>query len=426
MKDRRIVIVLVAICTIGLIAYFLHKRTSEKAAQSARESQQAANRAVPVVAAPVVRRDVPIYLDGLGTVTAFKTIAVHSQVDGRLDQVLFREGQAVRAGDRIAQIDPRPFVNQLHQAQGALDRDRAQLRGARANLQRFTSLAAQKLIAQQQADDQAALVGQLEGAVLADQATIDTAKLNIDYANIRSPIDGVTGVRLVDPGNIVHPSDATGIVLITQLEPISVLFSLPQDELTHVLQQLSGQEALPVEAWSRDGSQKLATGQLALVDNQINASTATLRLKAVFPNPQHLLWPNQFVKARLLLTTRKNALTVPSTVPQRGPEGTFAYVIQDDQTVQPKPVEVETTEGDLAVIAKGLTEGQQVVADGASQLRAGAKVQPRQAGQPAQGRQPREGGAAAGEARSAQQPDGGTGARTLSPKGDTPPQGRRQ
>jgi multidrug efflux system membrane fusion protein len=419
MKDRRIVIVLVAIAAIGLIAYFLHKRTSEKAAASARESQQAANRAVPVVAAKVTRKDVPIYLDGLGSVAAYKTITVHSQVDGRLEQVLFREGQTVKAGDRIAQIDPRPFVNQLHQAQGALERDRAQLKGAKVNLARFTSLAAQKLIAQQQADDQAALVGQLEGAVVADQATIDTAKLNIDYANIRSPIDGVTGVRLVDPGNIVHQSDATGIVLITQLEPIAVLFSLPQDDLTNVLQQLAAQTTLPVEAWSRDGSQKLAVGQLALVDNQINAATATLRLKAVFPNPQHLLWPNQFVKARLLLTTRKSALTVASTVPQRGPEGTFAYVIQEDQTVQPRTIEVETTEGDLVVIGKGLNEGEQVVADGASQLRAGAKVQPRQAGQQ-QAQKPRE---AAQEGQ--QKPREGSAA-PQAPKADAPPRGPRQ
>lgn len=420
MKDRRIVIVLLAACAIALIAYFLHKRTSEKAAASARESQQAMNRAVPVVAAPVARKDVPIYLDGLGSVSAYKTITVHSQVDGRLEQVLFREGQAVKAGDRIAQIDPRPFVNQLHQAQGALERDRAQLKGAKVNLQRFTSLAAQKLIAQQQADDQAALVGQLEGAVVTDQATIDTAKLNIDYANIRSPIDGVTGVRLVDPGNIVHASDATGIVLITQLEPIAVLFSLPQDDLTNVLQQLAAQTTLPVEAWSRDGTQKLAVGQLALVDNQINAATATLRLKAVFPNPQHLLWPNQFVKARLLLTTRKNALTVPSTVPQRGPEGTFAYVIQQDQTVQPRAIEVDTTEGDIALIGKGLNEGEEVVADGASQLRAGAKVQPRQAGQQ-QGQKPREAAAQPGQ----QKPREGSGA-PQAPKADAPPRGPRQ
>jgi multidrug efflux system membrane fusion protein len=244
--------------------------------------------------------------------------------------------------------------------------------------------------------------------------------LNLDYANIRSPIDGITGVRLVDPGNIVHAADATGIVLITQLEPISVLFSLPQDDLSRVLQQLQGAAALPVEAWSRDGVQKLATGRLSLVDNQINVATATLRLKAEFPNPQHLLWPNQFVKARLLLTTRNGALTVPSTVPQRGPDGIFAYVIQQDPndpksaTVQPKPIEVEITEGDMAIISKGLNEGDQVVADGAAQLRAGAKVQVRQAGQQ-QGKPQREGSA------SVAQPDAGT-----APKGDAPPRGSRQ
>jgi len=421
MKDRRIVIILVAIVAIGLIAFFLHKRTSEKAAASAKEASAAANRAVPVVAAAVTRKNVPIYLDGLGTVTAFKTITVHTQVDGRLDKVLFREGQAVHAGDKIAQIDPRPFVNQLHQAEGALNLDKAQLKGAKVDLDRFTSLAAQKLIAQQQADDQAALVGQLEGAIVVDAATIDVAKLNIDYANIRSPIDGITGVRLVDPGNIVHAADATGIVLITQLEPIAVLFSLPQDNLKSVLEQIVGNDSLPVESWSRDGSQKLATGKLALVDNQINVATATLRLKAVFPNPAHLLWPNQFVKSRLLLTTRQNALTVHSTVPQRGPEGIFAYVIQQDQTVQPRPIEIETTEGDLAVISKGLNEGEQVVSDGAAQLRAGAKVQVRHAGQQ-QARPQREGMATVG----GDKPDAGTPDGSHAPKADTPPRGPRQ
>jgi len=321
-----------------------------------------------------------------------KTVTVRSQVDGRLDEVLFREGQQVKTGEPIARIDPRPFQAQLLQAQGALARDKAQLEGAKRNLDRYRSLASQKLIAQQQADDQAALVGQLEGAVQLDQGQIATAKLNIDYSNIRSPIDGVTGVRLVDPGNLVHASDQNGLVLLTQLDPIAVLFSLPQDDLPRVMQELA-KGTLPVEAWSRDGTQKLSTGELTLVDNQINAATATLRLKAVFPNPQRLLWPNQFVKARLLLSTQKDALTVPSTVPQRGPEGTFAYVIQQDQTVQPRPIEVAITEGDISVIGRGLQEGEQVVVDGQSQLRPGSKVVPRQAQQ--QARPPREGNAPA-------------------------------
>ena len=388
-SDRRIFTIAIAAVLIAGIVWFVHSRTARQAAGAAREQAQAADRQVPVIEATVQKRDVPIFLDGLGSVTAFKTVTVRSQVDGRLDRVFFREGQAVHAGDLLAKIDPRPFQNQLHQAEGALARDGAQLKAAQLNLERYRNLVQQKLIAQQQSDDQSALVGQLEGAVQVDRATIDVARLNLDYATIRSPIDGVTGVRIVDPGNLVRAADATGLVVLTQLDPISLIFSLPQDELPRVMEQLAAAQ-LPVEAWSRDGAQKLATGRLALIDNQINAATATLRLKAIFPNPQRLLWPNQFVKARLLLTTRKDALVVPATVPQRGPEGTYAYVIQPDQTVQPRPIEVEITEGDLAVISRGLVEGEKVVADGQNQLRAGAKVAPRPAGS-GQQRPPREG-----------------------------------
>jgi len=384
MRERRTVLIAVAVVVIAAAGFFVYRRSSAKKQAGAQREQaaQAAARAIPVIVAPVQRRDVPIYLDGLGNVSAFYTVTVRSQVDGRLDQVLFREGQQVKKGDLLARIDPRPFQNQLAQAQGALARDKAQLEAAKVNLDRYRQLAAKKLIPQQQADDQAAMVGQLEGAVQVDAAAIASAKLNLDYASIRSPIDGVTGMRVVDPGNLVHASDANGLVVITQLDPIALLFSLPQDELPDVMRELQA-AALTVEAWSRDGSQKLATGQLALVDNQINAATATLRLKAVFPNPQKLLWPNQFVKARLLLTTRKDALVVAATVPQRGPDGLFAYVVQQDQTVQPHNIEIDRTEGDVTIVAKGLTEGEQVVVDGQNQLRAGAKVMARQAGQPA-------------------------------------------
>jgi multidrug efflux system membrane fusion protein len=337
-----------------------------------------------VVAAQAQKKDVPIYLDGLGNVTAFKTVTVRSQVDGRLEQVLFREGQTVRAGEQIARIDQRPFLNQLHQAQGALSRDEAQLRSARLNLERYRALREEKLIAQQQVDDQQALVGQTEGAVQVDRALIDAAKLNLDYANIRSPLEGVTGMRQVDPGNLIRANDPNGLVVITQLDPIAMIFSLPQDDLPRVMHELA-RGPMEVEAWSRDGGIKLAAGRLALVDNQINAATSTMRLKAIFPNPQRLLWPNQFVKARLLLTTRKDALVVPSTVPQRGPEGTFAYVISADQTVQPRPIELELTQGDLAIVARGLQPGELVVADGQSQLRPGGPVvvQQPQSAQPA-------------------------------------------
>lgn len=333
-------------------------------------------RVVPVIATQVERRDVPVFLEGLGNVVAFKTVAVRPQVDGRLEKVLFREGQAVKQGEVLAQIDPRPYLIQLHQAQGAHARDSAQLKAVQLNLERYKDLRARKLIAQQQVDDQSAQVGQLEGAVRIDQAAIESARLNLDYARILAPIDGVTGIRQVDPGNLVRASDPTGIVVITQLDPISMVFTLPEDELPRIAPQLSRGE-LPVEAWSRDGRTRLAVGKLGLVDNQINAATATVRLKAIFDNPQHLLWPNQFIKARLQLTTRKDALVVPSTVVQRGAEGAYAYVINQDQTVAPRAVEIELAQGDQTLISKGLAEGEQVVVDGQAQLRAGAKVLPR-------------------------------------------------
>jgi multidrug efflux system membrane fusion protein len=333
-------------------------------------------RVVPVMSAPVERRDVPIYLEGLGSVAAYKSVAVRSQVDGRLEQVFFREGQAVRKGEPLAQLDPRPYAIQLQQAEGAHARDSAQLRGLKLNLERYVELQKRKLVAQQQVDDQAALVGQLEGAVRMDLAAIQSARLNLGYARIVAPIDGVTGIRQVDPGNLVKAGDPTGIVIINQLDPISLLFTLPQDELPRIAPQLSRGE-LPVEAWSRDSQTRLGTGKVELVDNQINQTTATVRLKATFENPQHMLWPNQFVKARLRLTTRSDALVVPASAVQRGPDGTFVYVIEPDQTVSARPVDIELTQGDISLVAKGLSAGEQVVVEGQGQLRSGARVQAR-------------------------------------------------
>jgi multidrug efflux system membrane fusion protein len=342
-----------------------------------------AGRVIPVLSAPVAKKDVPIYLEGLGNVIAYKTVTVKTQVDGRLDKVLFKEGQAVKAGDVLAQVDPRPFQIQLHQAEGALSRDQAQLRDNSKNLERYEQLRDQKLVAQQQVDDQRASVGQFEGAVHVDQAAIDSARLNLTWARITSPIDGVTGVRLVDPGNVVHAADQGGIVVVTQLDPIAILFTLPEDELPRVQKALAGGE-VTVEAWSRDGATKLGTGTVELIDNQINQTTATIRLKAIFKNPQRLLWPNQFVKARLLLMMRAGALVVPQVAIQRGPQGMFVYVIGSDSTVSPRPVEVETQAGDQALIAKGLNVGDQVVTDGQNQLRPGSRVQSRQPAAPQQ------------------------------------------
>jgi multidrug efflux system membrane fusion protein len=346
---------------------------------SANPRDGGAARPVPVIATKVARQDVPVYLDGLGNVAAFKTVTVRSQVDGRLDKVLFKEGDAVKAGQQLAQVDPRPFQIQLQQAEGAMARDSAQLHDNKTNLDRYATLRDQKLVAQQQVDDQRAAVGQYEGAVRMDEAQVASAKLNLDYARIISPIDGVTGVRLVDPGNIVHAADQTGIVIVTQVDPIAVLFTLPQDELHKVALELQ-KGPLTVEAWSRDGADKLGTGVLALIDNQIVQTTATMRLKAIFQNPQKLLWPNQFVKARLLLTVQKGALVVPSTVVQRGPKGLYAYVIGADQTVQMRNVEVALTEGEQSIISKGLQDGEDVVVDGQNHLRPGSKVVPRPVG----------------------------------------------
>ena len=334
-------------------------------------------RPVSVVAIKAVARDMPVTLDGLGTVTAYKTVTVRSQVDGRLDSVAFREGQFVKRGTLLALIDPRPYAVQLHQAEGALARDQAQLSGGKVNLERYTRVAKDKLIAQQQADDQGVLVGQLEGSVRTDQAQIEQAKLMLDYAHIRSPIDGVTGVRLVDPGNMVHPAEAAGIVVVTQVDPIAVLFTLPQDELPRVVKSQSG--GLPqVEALSQDGSSVIGTGELALVDNQINQNTATIRLKAICPNPSHSLWPNQFVKTRLRLGIKKGALVIPAAAVQRGPQGTFVYVVTEDGKAQVKQVQVDTIEGADALIAKGIDAGDKVVTEGQNQLRPDARVTVRQ------------------------------------------------
>jgi multidrug efflux system membrane fusion protein len=367
---------------VGAALVFLAACGAAKGQERKREEK--GQRPAAVVTAKVENRDVSLTLDGLGTVTAFKTVTVHSQVDGRLDRVSFHEGQEVKKGTALAQIDPRPYAIQLRQAEAALARDSAQLQGNQVNLDRYSVVGKNKLIAQQQVDDQRMLVDQLEGAVKADQALIDQAKLMLDYAHIRSPIDGITGVRLVDPGNLVHPGDASGIVVVTQINPIAVLFTLPQDDLPRVTAAMA-KRTLSVQALSRDGSAVLATGELALIDNQINTATATIRLKAVFPNPSHSLWPNQFVKARLLLGTHKDALVVPAVAIQNGPSGTFVYAVGDDKKATPRPVEVAHIESDVAVITQGLTAGDTVVTEGQFQLKPGALVEPRAADKGAAG-----------------------------------------
>ncbi|HZL20798.1 MAG TPA: efflux RND transporter periplasmic adaptor subunit [Polyangia bacterium] len=364
---------LLALCAGGC-----GKREETAAAPSGHGAAGANERPIPVLIATAAKRDVPIYLDGLGTVTAFKTVNVRSQVDGRLDRVDFTEGQTVKHGQVIAEIDPRPFTIMLHQGEAALARDQGQYDGAKRDLERYEAVGGQHLLPQQQIDDQLALVEQYKGTVENDHATIENAKLQLDYARIKSPLDGVTGVRLVDPGNIVHAADTGGIVVVAQIDPIAVLFTLPQDDLTDVARQ-QAVGPLEVEARSRDGSQMLAKGQLLLIDNQISQGTATMRLKAVFPNPTHTLWPNAFVKTRLRLMVRKGVLVIPAAAVQRGPDGTFVYVVEGDRA-DLRTVTVERLEGEDAIISKGLAPGDRVVREGQSQLRRGAMVSLRDGG----------------------------------------------
>lgn len=335
-------------------------------------------RVVPVLAATVAARDVPIYLDGLGTVIARQTIAVHSLVDGRLLEVRFREGQRVKRGELLALVDPDPFRAQLHQAQGALIRDQALLHDSKLNMARNVVLRRQHLIAQQNVDDQRALVGQYIGATRVDEGQIENAQLNIRYAHIVSPVDGVCGIRLIDPGNIVHAADTSGIVIVTEVDPIAVLFTLPQDDLPTVVRALK-QGALPVTVLGRDGGNRLGEGSVDIIDNQINQLTATIRLKAIVPNRDGMLWPNQFVKAHLLVATRAHALVVPSTAVQRGPDGSFAYVINADDTVAVRRVQPELTTGEVTLVRTGLAAGERVVAEGQNELSPGSRVSVRPA-----------------------------------------------
>jgi len=328
---------------------------------------------VPVVVATVARQNLPLFLDGLGSVQAFYTVTLKSRVDGELVEVDFKEGQDVKKGDLLAVIDPRPYAVALAQAQANLAKDQAQLADATLDAGRYDQLVKQGVIPQQQYDTQHALAGQLEGAVEADKASIDSAKLNLVYSRITSPIDGRVGLRLVDPGNIVHAADTNGMLVITQMEPIAVVFTIPEDSLPSVISHMR-QGELPVRAMTRDLSSELATGVLQTIDNQIDQTTGTVRLKAVFDNKDRALWPNQFVNARLLLDTQKDAIVIPSAAIQNGSNGTFVYVVKQDQTVEVRPVTVAVTEGNIASISAGLAAGEQVVTDGQDRLQAGVTV----------------------------------------------------
>ena len=343
--------------------------------------------AVPVSVSTAERRDMPYYLTGLGSVSAFYTVNIKSRVDGELVQVNFKEGQFVRKGDLLAVIDPRPYQVALDQAQAALFRDQASLQDAKLNYERFKSLLQESGgMSQQQVDTQGSTVGQLEGTVRNDQAAIDNAKLNLVYCHITSPIDGRVGLRLVDPGNMVHASDTNFLLVITQLQPIAVLFTLPEDSLPAVSQHMS-KGSLEVDAYSRDDQTKLGTGKLETIDNQIDQTTGTGKLKAVFDNKDNQLWPNQFVNVRLLLEVRKDSTVIPAAAIQRGPQGTYVFVAKADNTADIRPVTVAFTQDNLANIASGLSPAEIVVTDGQDKLQAGSKIEVRQPRSPGSSQQ---------------------------------------
>jgi len=328
----------------------------------------------PVSAAAAKVGDINIVQTALGTATALRSVTVKPRVDGLLTDVNYVEGQVVQAGHHIAQIDPVPFQLALSQQEGQLARDAAQLNNARLDLDRYTVLLQQDSIAKQQVDQQAALVKQLEGTVKIDQSMVDNAKLQLSYTNITAPIGGRLGLKVVDPGNQVHQSDANGVATITQIDPMSVVFTIPQDALPKVTQRLNAGDRPPVEAWDREQKVLLAKGVLLTTDNQIDVTTGTVRLKAQFPNQQSTMFPNQFVNIRMVVDTLKGVVVVPSAAIQRGNQGTVVYVVRDDSSVTLRTITAGPTEGQLTAVTQGLQAGERVVTDGVDRLREGAKV----------------------------------------------------
>ncbi len=343
-----------------------------------RPSQQAfrpgAGMAVPVGVATAAKGEIPIVLRALGTVTPLATVTVKTQITGQLVQVEFTEGQMVKQGDLLAVVDPRPYEVALQQAEGTLARDQALLRNAEIDLERYRKLVAQESIARQQYDTQAALVRQYEATLVTDQALVDQAKLNLAYTRITAPVTGRIGLRLVDRGNYVTMGDATGICIITQMQPMSVIFTIPEDSLPSVRERLRAGAALEVRALDRAQKNELGVGRLSTTDNQIDVSTGTVRMRAIFDNEDESLFPNQFVNVRLLVDTVRDATVVPVAAIQRGPIGTFVYLVKADDTVETRVIETGVTDGVQIAITKGLEVGDQVVIDGTDRLRDGAKV----------------------------------------------------
>ena len=442
---RKLIVVLVILLAVGAAVWKIRKNTAEQAVMSQR-LQAAADRPVPVQTSVVQQKTMPIYLTQLGTVTAYNTVTIKSRVDGQLMSVNVREGQAVRKGEMLVEIDPKPYQAALEQAQGQLVKDEANAVNAHAEAARYTALFQAGVVSKESQQAQVSTSGQAQGAIDADKAAIEAAKVNLGYTKITSPIDGVVGLRQVDAGNIVHASDTTGLLVVTQLQPISVIFTIPEDRLPDVLKLTRGGQKLAVEAYDRAGATHLASGTLLTVDNQIDTTTGTVKAKAVFDNKDGVLFPNQFVNIRLILQQRPNAIVIPAAALQTGSQGTFVFVVkpgdppanlQDNGStgvkppphaanagagasggagqnmphnyVEARPVSVELTEGTQVILNSGVNPGDPIVVDGQEKLRNGSKVIPRQSTRVRSSDAAAGGSAAAGQAGQGGQPAGGNG-----------------
>ncbi|CAH1079381.1 MdtA/MuxA family multidrug efflux RND transporter periplasmic adaptor subunit [Candidatus Nitrotoga sp. 1052] len=376
MKNKALWITIGVLVAAGVLTIFLIYGKQEKQTPPVgRGAMDGASRPVPVAVAIARTGDIDVVINALGTVTARNTVTIKPRVDGQLVRVAFREGQLVEIGDLLAEIDPRSFQSQLDQANGQLMRDQALLANAALDQARYRGLLAKDSIAKQQVDAQAALVRQYEGVVKTDRALVDNAKLQLAFTHVTAPIAGRLGLRLVDTGNMVRTTDTGGLVVITQTQPITVIFSIPSDNLAAVMSKLQANQQLTVEAWDRDDKNKLAIGTLLTIDNQIDATTGTVKLKAEFTNSDNALFPNQFVNIHLRIETRHGVTLVPTSASQRGTQGTFFYVVDESKTVSLRPVVLGQISGNIVAVEKGLAPGEKVVIDGADKLRQGAKVE---------------------------------------------------